>query len=111
MLQTNIRRCPGDDNSVKLVSQSNATHKFSWEMLAFRYFGDSDGVIINCRVLICTNDDANSPGGVNECSRCGEAPGPFRRRRALGDEAKGQIVESIVSSQPIFIIDRRGKNT
>ena len=100
-------RCSYGDDTVKITSLSNDTHAFSWEMLAFRYFGNSDGVIISCRVLICTNLD-DSPKLIDPlCTRCGELS--FRRKRRALNGARN--FESVVTSEPIFIVDNRGKQS
>lgn len=94
---------------MKITSSLNDTHTFSWDMLAFRYFGNSDGVIIKCRVLICTNFDDSPELSDPQCSRCGQLPSRLRKRRALnGDDAR--IVESVVTSGPIFIVNTGGKH-
>ena len=80
---------------------------FKWDMTAFRYFGDSDGVKITCSVLVCRNID---PSQLSEkCLRCGQTARK-RRRRALDGfnvQEEGVVDEQTVTSQPIYIIDRR----
>ena len=103
-----FRRCAGqDDDTTRITSPNNAIHRFSWELLAFRYFGSSDAVVIVCEVLICKND----PFGIlsEECKRCGQTSN--RRRRDEVDSKENAILgRSIVETPPIYIIERQGKN-
>ncbi|XP_066930347.1 cuticlin-6-like isoform X3 [Clytia hemisphaerica] len=91
-------RCE-DDETTAITSSKTAIHRFSWEMLAFRYFGNSNAVIIVCEVLICKNDDFADLSG--ECKRCGQTSN--RKRRAVSDSLV--LEKTTISSQPIFIID------
>uniref|UniRef100_A0A7M5XBD1 ZP domain-containing protein n=1 Tax=Clytia hemisphaerica TaxID=252671 RepID=A0A7M5XBD1_9CNID len=67
-------------------------------MLAFRYFGNSNAVIIVCEVLICKNEDFADLS--EECKRCGQTN---RKRRAVSDSLV--LEKTTISSQPIFIIN------
>ncbi|XP_066922917.1 ZP domain-containing protein-like isoform X2 [Clytia hemisphaerica] len=102
-------RCAGqDDNTTQITSANNAIHTFSWELLAFRYFGSSDAVIIVCEVLICKND----PFAIlsEECKRCGQIRtryGQDRRRRDEVYSKENTILErSTIQTAPIYIIER-----
>uniref|UniRef100_A0A7M5TQX6 ZP domain-containing protein n=1 Tax=Clytia hemisphaerica TaxID=252671 RepID=A0A7M5TQX6_9CNID len=91
-------RCE-DDETTAITSSKTAIHRFSWEMLAFRYFGNSNAVIIVCEVLICKNEDFADLSG--ECKRCGQTS--KRKRKAVSDSLI--LEKTTISSQPIFIIN------
>ncbi|XP_066930138.1 uncharacterized protein [Clytia hemisphaerica] len=91
-------RCE-DDETTAITSSKTAIHRFSWEMLAFRYFGNSNAVIIVCEVLICKNEDFADLSG--ECKRCGQTS--KRKKRAVSDSMV--LEKTTISSQPIFIIN------
>ena len=101
------KRCAGqDDATVRITSPNNAIHEFSLELLAFRYFGSSDAVVIVCEVLICKNDPFASLS--EECKRCGQTSN--RRRRNEADSKENAIIgRSIVQTPPIYIMERQGK--
>lgn len=91
-----------DDSSVKILTPSNSTHSFSWEMLAFRYFGNSDGVVIKCQILIC-EDDGSLFGECDRCNHDGGGGVIFRKRREIKDKVQPKL--SVITSRPIFIVD------
>jgi len=104
-------RCEGDDDTVSITTPNTDLQVFKWDMTAFRYFGDSDGVKITCSVLVCRNID---PSQLSEkCLRCGQTARKRRRREAdgLSVQEVGVVDEQMVTSQPIYIIDRRSGNS
>uniref|UniRef100_A0A7M5X091 ZP domain-containing protein n=1 Tax=Clytia hemisphaerica TaxID=252671 RepID=A0A7M5X091_9CNID len=74
-------------------------------MEAFRYFGDSDGIIITCRFLICRNRPIGQL--TDECRRCGQRTFPLRRKRDAAKEDESNVLtDKSVKSPPIFIAVR-----
>ena len=96
-------RCLGEDDTTQITSPSNAIHGFTWQMLAFRYFGNSDGVIITCEVLVCKNEPCGSLS--DKCKRCGQA---YNRRGRKVDTDDTVLIKTIMTSQPIYIIENEG---
>ncbi|XP_066919364.1 von Willebrand factor D and EGF domain-containing protein-like [Clytia hemisphaerica] len=99
-------RCSvGGETGVTITTTPQDTREFSWEMEAFRYFGDSDGIIITCRILICRNRPFDQLS--EECRRCGQkAPLALRRKRNVDNEDDDVLTDKSVKSQPIFIAVR-----
>eukprot|EP00111_Clytia_hemisphaerica_P012530 TCONS_00036835-protein len=95
----------GGETGVTITSTPQDTSHFSWEMEAFRYFGDSDGIIITCRILICRNRPIGQL--TDECRRCGQRPFPLRRKRdAAKEDEINVLTDKSVKSLPIFIAVR-----
>ena len=67
-------------------------------MLAFRYFGDSDGLYVTCSVFMCKIDDKTNP----KCQRCGGS----RKRRDVSVDNSVILEERFVTTRPIFILER-----
>ena len=101
-------RCSvGGETSVIITTTPQDTRDFSWEMEAFRYFGDSDGIIITCRVLICRNRPFDQLS--EECRRCGQRAPLRRKRNAENKETENVLTDKSVKSRPIFIAERNSK--
>ena len=102
-------RCSvGGETGVTITSTPQDTSHFSWEMEAFRYFGDSDGIIITCRILICRNRPIEQL--TDECRRCGQRPFPLRRKRdTANDDESNVLIDRSVKSRPIYIAVRDSK--
>ncbi|XP_066919363.1 von Willebrand factor D and EGF domain-containing protein-like [Clytia hemisphaerica] len=100
-------RCSvGGETSVTITTTPQDTREFSWEMEAFRYFGDSDGIIITCRILICRNRPIDQLS--EECRRCGQKA-PLRRKRNVdndNEDSDNVLTDKSVKSRPIFIAER-----
>uniref|UniRef100_A0A7M5WXB5 Uncharacterized protein n=1 Tax=Clytia hemisphaerica TaxID=252671 RepID=A0A7M5WXB5_9CNID len=95
-------RCAGADEATAVItSPSNELHSFSWELLAFRYFGESNAVVIVCEVLVCKNEPFLELS--DECRRCGQTSNRRKRRNIDGDV----IEKKEVISKPFFIINKR----
>ena len=102
-------RCAGaDEETAVITSSSNELNYFSWELLAFRYFGESNAVVIVCEVLICKNEPIWKL--TEECKRCGQTANKRKRRKADDDdddEDEDVIEKTTVSSKPFFIIKKQ----
>ena len=101
-----FQRCvdPNEDTA-SITSPSNELHYFSWELLAFRYFGESNAVVIVCEVLVCKNEPFWKL--TEECKRCGQTSN--RKRRDVDSDDETVLQKMTVSSQLLFIIDRSPK--
>eukprot|EP00111_Clytia_hemisphaerica_P020104 TCONS_00059241-protein len=99
-------RCVGDDETLAITSSNQQTHMFSWEMEAFRYFGNSDGIVITCRVLVCRNNPFDQL--TDECKRCGQTTVRRKRRNDEDEEEKDVLSETSLKSDPIFLVERPG---
>ncbi|XP_066920704.1 uncharacterized protein [Clytia hemisphaerica] len=100
-------RCvsPNVKETTVITSLATSLHQFSWELSAFRYFGDSNTVVIVCEVLVCKNDAFWRLS--EECKRCGQTSN--RRKRRENEEEENQSVvlqKRTVSSEPIYIIEK-----
>ena len=100
-------RCAGsEEDTAVITSPSNEIHSFSWELLAFKYFGGNSVVVFTCEVLVCKNDPFSQLS--NECKRCGQTSN--RRRRAVEGDGKAEpdvLEKTFVSTQRFLIVDRR----
>ena len=72
-------------------------------MEAFRYFGNSDGIVITCRVLVCRNNPFDQL--TDECKRCGQTT---VRRKRRNDKEEDVLSEKSLKSAPIFLVARPG---
>lgn len=65
-------KCP-KDKTVKVYKGENTKKIYRWHIEAFKFFGDSDKVYIQCNVVVCLDDSDHET-----CKPCGS-----RKRRAL----------------------------
>ncbi|XP_066926759.1 serine-rich adhesin for platelets-like [Clytia hemisphaerica] len=93
-----------NEETTFITSPSNELHYFSWELLAFRYFGESNSVVIVCEVLICKNEPFWNLS--EQCKRCDQTSNRKRRDVDVDDEV---LQKTTVSSQPLFLIERSPK--
>jgi len=93
-------KCKGEDSTVKINTLNSEEKKFSWEMLAFRYFGNSNGVKITCKISICSTVNKQSRP---ECLRCGQVK---RKKREIDDDEEA-VVTKYVTSPVIYIFQRQ----